>query len=231
MEHRRRRHDAVDRRPSEGRADAIMSELDEVLREWRTGEERLYPVVTVRPDLYKACSDLVRSLANHLQRVPDLDGLVASYRNGSFEAEIGLAGLGLDDVTPEVNRELVRQAAYALRARELQQRGVAEATQHAIDRARRRGEPTAVIWSQGQNELWPPYRRVEMSLATGRAIVVATELSAETMAPEFVVGAVQLDATNGEDFGEEPIVPDRTFTDPEQWRAAAGELRRALLDD
>ena len=31
-----------------------MSERDDVLRRWRLGEERLYPVATVRPDLYQA---------------------------------------------------------------------------------------------------------------------------------------------------------------------------------
>ena len=33
---------------------------DDVLRQWRTGEERLYPVVSVRPDLYETVTRLVR---------------------------------------------------------------------------------------------------------------------------------------------------------------------------
>ena len=36
----------------------------------------------------------------------------------------------------------------------------------------RRASPRPSIWSEGEQELWPPYRRVEMSLASGRAVAV-----------------------------------------------------------
>ena len=57
-----------------------MSERDDVLRRWRLGEERLYPVATVRPDLYEAVIGVVRALSDHLSTVPDIDALVVTFR-------------------------------------------------------------------------------------------------------------------------------------------------------
>ncbi len=206
-----------------------MSEREEVERRWRLGEERLYPVATVRPDLYEVVIGLVRSLADHLQSVPDLDALVVTYRTAVRDAELADAGVAADDVPPEVDLDLVRDAAYQLRARELSQRAATERTETAIRRARAAGEPTVTIWTEGQQELWPPYRRVEMSLASGRAVAVSTTVDPETMTPLFALEALELDPETGEAAGEEPIAPRREFTDPAEWRAAAEELRRALL--
>jgi hypothetical protein len=85
------------------------------------------------------------------------------------------------------------------------------------------------IWSEGQREMWPPYRRVEMSLASGRAVAVSTTMDPETMTPRFALEGLELDPETGEAAGADPIAPRREFTDPDEWRAAAQELRRAIL--
>jgi hypothetical protein len=206
-----------------------VSEREEAERRWRLGEERLYPVATVRPDLYEAAIGLVRSLVDHLQSVPDIDALVVTYRTAVRDAELADAGVAVSEVSPEIDRDLVRDAAYAARARELRQRSAAERAEAAIRRARAAGDPTVTIWSEGERELWPPYRRVEMALASGRAVVVSTTVDAETMAPRFALEAVELDPETGAAAGAEPLAPRREFSDPDEWRAAARELRRALL--
>jgi hypothetical protein len=62
------------------------------------------------------------------------------------------------------------------------------------------------------------------------AVAVATELDPDRMMPLYTLEAIQLDAETGEGVeGEPPIVPRREFTDPDEWRAAAAELRRRLL--
>jgi hypothetical protein len=203
---------------------------EDVLRQWRTGEERLYPVVTVRPDLYETVTRLVRSLADHLASVPDLDALVTSYRTTTRQEDLDQAGIDAADLPPEIDLGLVRDAAYQFRARELSARAPVERTLRLIQRARAGGERTVEIWSEGEREHWPPYRRVEMSLATGMAVSVATELDADSMTPVYVLEAFQLDPETGESAeGEGPIVPRRQFTDHEAWREAAAELRRRLL--
>ena len=101
----------------------------------------------------------------------------------------------------------MRDAAYQVRSRELDARAAVERTQRAIDRARARGEATVVIWSEGERELWPPYRRVEMSVATGRALSLTTELDPERMRPRFALEALQLDPETGEALDEPPLAP------------------------
>ena len=206
-----------------------MSEREELERRWRLGEERLYPVATVRPDLYEAVIGIVRSLVDHLQSVPDIDALVVTYRTAVRDAELADAGVAVAEIPPEVDRDLVRDAAYQVRSRELLQRAAAERTETAIRRAKAAGEPTVTIWSEGQQEMWPPYRRVEMSLASGLAVAVSTTMDPETMMPRFALEGLELDPATGEAADAEPIAPRREFTDPAEWRAAAQELRRAIL--
>jgi hypothetical protein len=201
----------------------------EVIRRWRQGEERLYPVVTVRPDLYQTCIGLVRRIADHLERVPDLDALTTTYRATTRDEDLAEANVDLAEVPPEVDLDLVRDAAYQVRARELEARAAVERAQRAIDRARTAGEATVTIWSEGERELWPPYRRVEMSLATGRAVSATTDLDPERMLPRFAVEALELDPGTGEALDQPPLHPREEFTDPDAWRAAIGRLRQAIL--
>ena len=69
-----------------------MSERAEIQRRWRLGEERLYPVATVRPDLYEAVTGSSRSLVDHLSSVPDLDALVVTFRTSERDEELADAG-------------------------------------------------------------------------------------------------------------------------------------------
>lgn len=206
-----------------------MSERDDILRRWRLGEERLYPVATVRPDLYEAVIGIVRALADHLSSVPDLDALLITFRTAERDAELDAAGVAVMDLSPEIDLDLVRDAAYQVRARELAVRASTERTETAIRRARAAGQSVAVIWAEGDRELWPPYRRVEMSLATGRAVAVSTAMDPDTMMPRYALEGIALDPETGESVAEEPIAPRREFADPGLWRAAADELRRELL--
>ena len=206
-----------------------MSERDDVLRRWRLGEERLYPVATVRPDLYQAVIGVVRALTDHLSTVPDLDALIVTFRTADRDEELDAAGVARRDLSPEIDLDLVRDAAYQARARELEVRAANERTASAIRRARAAGAPTAVIWTEGERELWPPYRRVEMSVASGNAVAVTTLMDPDTMMPRYALEALVLDPESGEALDEEPLSPRREFTDPDEWRAAAEALRATLL--
>jgi hypothetical protein len=202
---------------------------DEVMRRWREGEDRLYPVATVRPDLYRAAIGVVRALDEHLATVPDADALAVTYRTTDRDAELEAAGVSRLDLSPEIDLDLVRDAAYQMRLRELSVRSAAERTEAAIRRARAAGERTALVWSEGDRELWPPYRRVEMSLATGNAVSVTTLMDPDTMMPRYAVEGIALDPETGEALGGEALAGRREFTDPEVWRAAAAALRKDLL--
>ena len=204
-----------------------MSERDDVSTRWREAENRLYPVVTVRPELYEAAIGIVRSLADHLEGVPDRDALVTSYLASTSAADFDAAGVDRGGINPELEIDVLRDAAYQVRARELAQRESAQDTERSIERARRAGERTATVWTSGTDELRPPYRNVEMSLATGFAVSVSTEYNPDTMKPLFVLEGFQLDPESG--AGSDTVAPRREFDDPEAWRTAAADLRRSLL--
>jgi hypothetical protein len=206
-----------------------VGERDEALRRWRLGEERLYPVVTLRPDLYEASIGLVRALADHLANVPDLDALVTTYRATAGPEELEQAGIDASALPPEMDLDLVRDAAYQLRARELQSVESADRAQRLIGRARSAGQATVTIWAEGEQELWPPYRRVEMSLATGFAVSASTELDADRMVPRFAVEGLQLDPDTGQALEAAPITEREVYADPDEWRAAIARLRQSLL--
>jgi len=206
-----------------------VSERDETMRRWRQGEERLYPVVTVRPDLYERCTRLVRSLSDRLESVPDLDALVTTYHAGDAASDLAGAGVDPEDLPPEIEQDLVRDAAYNMRARQLATRAPAEQAERMIRRAESAGEPTVTIWTEGRSELWPPYRSIEMQIGSGRAVAVSTELDPESMAPVFVLEGLQLDPQTGEGSTDPPLAPRREFADAGEWRQAAEALRRTLL--
>ncbi len=205
-----------------------MSERDDAITRWRESEGRLYPVVTVRPELYQVAIGVVRSLADHLDGVPDVDALVTSYLASNPAADFEAAGIELGSLPPELGQDMLRDAAYQVRSRELVQRAAQEGSDLAIERARRAGEPTATLWANGDNALTPPYRRVVMSLATGFAVSVSTEYNPDTMQPLYVLEGFQLDPDTG--TGAEPLAPRREFDDPDAWTAAAADLRQALLN-
>ena len=205
-----------------------MSERDDAIVRWRESEGRLYPVVTVRPELYQAAIGVVRSLADHLDGVPDLDALVTSYLASNPAADLEAAGIERESLPPELEEDMLRDAAYQIRSRELVQRASQEGAELAIERARRANAPTAVLWANGGNERMPPYRRVEMSLATGFAVSVSTEYNPDTMQPLYVLEGFQLDPDTG--AGAEPLAPRREFDDPDAWTSAATVLRQALLN-
>jgi hypothetical protein len=206
-----------------------VSGQDEVMRRWREGEDRLYPIATVRPDLYRSVIGVVRALDEHLASVPDADALVVTYRTADRDEELEAAGVSRLDLSPEIDFDLVRAAAYQMRLRKLGVRSAAERTETAIRRARAAGEPTAFVWGEGERELWPPYRRVEMSLATGNAVAVTTLMDPDTMMPRYAVEGILLDPETGEARGGEALAERREFTDPDEWRAAAAALRTDLL--
>lgn len=204
-------------------------EREDVLRRWRQGEERLYPVVTVQPESYEGAIRCVRALVDALAPVPDIDALVTTYGQSSLEDDLRLASLEPLDIPVGVDPQYVRDSAYQFRSRELAQREAEERTDRVIERALRSGERTVILWAHGEDERWPPYRRVEMSLSTGFAVATSTEFDADTMMPVHTLEAFQLDPETGAATDAESVSARREFGDVDAWRAATAELRAALL--
>jgi hypothetical protein len=202
---------------------AVVSESrDEIVRRWRTAEERLYPVVMVRPDLYERYISVVRAVADELRAYGTLDELVAAYEQG---AEVIARVVRAQIISTEgMDLGLVAGAAFSLRHREVAEEMNREEALRRIHEARAAGDEWAVVYETSAGV--PPYRRLEMRLADGAALHVFVETDPDTGGPLFGVEPVQLDPRTGDWVTDaEPLAPRRTFRDPEPWTIAIDELR------
>jgi hypothetical protein len=204
----------------------VSESRDEIVRRWRIAEERLYPVVMVRPDLYERYISVVRAVADELRAYGTLDELVAAYEQG---AEVIARVVRAQIISTEgMDLGLVAGAAFSLRHREVAEEMNREEALRRINEARAAGDEWAVVYETGAGgaRLVPPYRRLEMRVADGTALHVFVEIDPDTGGPLFGVEPVQLDPQTGDWVTDaEPLAPRRTFRDPEPWTIAIDELR------
>ena len=199
---------------------------DEIVRRWRVAEERLYPVVMVRPDLYERYISVVRAVADELRAFRSLDELVAAYEQGP---EVTARVVRAQIISTEgMDLALVAGAAFSLRHREIAEETNREEALQRIRAARAEGQEWTVVYETATTgpQLVPPYRRLEMRLADGVALHVFVEMDPESGGALFGVESVQLDPQTGDWVTDAPpLAPRRTFSEPESWNEAIAELR------
>ena len=201
----------------------------EVAQRWQDAEERLYPVVMVRPDLYERSIELVRSIADELRGVTTTAALVQAFGDAAEIAArvIKRESLAVDDI----DVGLATSAAFALRHREMVGELARGRAMERIQAARQRGEAWVVLYEAGTQGQAPavPYRRLEMHLRGGAGLHVYVEQDIATARPVYGVQAVQLDPHTGDWLNEATVWDEpRTFDDPEPWQALISELRGRL---
>jgi hypothetical protein len=198
---------------------------EELVLAWRRGEERLYPVVMVRPELYEWYVRLVRAIADELGDVRSEDALVNAYRERSSLAEDVAVRLELP--LSELDLPLARDAAFCLRHRDLVGELQREEARRRVERAREAGEEWVVVFEQSLRGFQPPYRLVEMHVRSGRSIHSFVEQSADTARPVFGVEVIRLDPMSGDWMPDAEPEAREEFDDPDVWRARVDALRRA----
>jgi hypothetical protein len=201
----------------------------EVAQRWQAAEERLYPVVMVRPDLYERSIELVRSIADELRGVTTTAALVQAFGDAAEIAArvIKRESLAVDDI----DVGLATSAAFALRHHEVVGELARGRAMERIQAARQRGEAWVVLYEAGTQGQAPavPYRRLEMHLRGGAGLHVYVEQDIATARPVYGVQAVQLDPHTGDWLNEATVWDEpRTFDDPEPWQALISELRGRL---
>jgi hypothetical protein len=211
--------------PGEGPVAA--GDRDDVLLAWRRGEERLYPVLMVRPELYERYVRLVRSIADDLGSVSSEEGLLHAYATGEGSAEEAALRIGLAPYAG-LDLALARDAAFCLRHRELLGQLQRVEAHRRVERARAAGAEWVTVSEESSPSLPSPQRTVEMHVASGRAIHSFVELSPDTGRPTFGLELIRLDPMTGDWIREvDPVgreeVPDRTAL-----RARVEALRRAV---
>ena len=202
-----------------------MSERPEELsRRWQRAEERLYPVVMVRPDLYELSLRLVRAVADRLALYLSEEALAEAYR-GAGEL-VTQAAREEQIPTSELDLGLVADAGFSLRRREVVTELHRSEAIRRIQAARERGQPWTVLYETGSGFPPLPYRRLEMQVADGAGLHAFIELDPGTGQPVYGLEAVQLDPATGDWGMDAPQLAERRLLSSRQdWERAIDELR------
>ncbi len=206
--------------------DAEAGGLDDLARRWQAAEDRLYPVVMVRPEAYASAVTLVRAVVDRLGGVITADDLATAYTSSAHLVadvvhDTGVATEGLD-------LALVAGAAFNIRYRDLRASAQREQAKQRIRDAAAAGSEWAVLFETGRPDLAPlsPYRRLDMRLADGVGLHASITVDPATANPIYAVETVQLDPATGDWVHEaEPSPGTAAYQTREEWEAAISRIR------
>lgn len=199
------------------------------LGEWRAAEERLYPVVMLRPDLYERAIRLVRGVADELAAHGDVASLVAAWADAA-EIVYRVSSLTLQPLE-ELDAGLVAGAGFSLRYREI---AVDAARNDRIERVRE-AAAAGTAWvkvdeiGRLESAAVVPYTWVEMHVPTGLALRQTIEADVDTGAARFRLEIVRLDPLTGDPAGlADDLAVEETFDNRAEWSAAVDTHRRDI---
>jgi hypothetical protein len=197
-------------------------------RRWRDAENRLYPIVMVRPDLYERSITLVRETVDELRDVTTVEELVAADTGseGLIVRILRRRGLPAD----ELDLGLIAGAAFAVRHAELGATAARARSTARIAAARERGDEWVLLHETQQRMAGaaptPPYHRLEMRLADGLGLHLYVSPDPSTARPVYGLETVLLDAETGEWLGDAPSPVSATYAAVRPWDAHSRALRR-----
>lgn len=201
-----------------------MAELEEALRSWRAAEEKLYPVVMVRPEVYQRYVELVRAVADELWSCVTPESLAHAYGRAPEIVAVVIARFGAS--VDDMDVGLLAGAAFNLRYREVVAETSRKEAVRRIEEAKAKGEPWVVLYEMGKAGAALPYRRLEMHVSDGAGLHVFVEEDPETGAPVFGLERLQLDPSTGEWLSATQPSPERqTFPSADRWEEAVKALR------
>jgi hypothetical protein len=203
----------------------------QLLTDWKAAEERLYPVVMVRPDLYERSVRLVRAAVDELAGCLDVAALVNAWSGAAEIVHRGATEAGLD--LEELDAGLIAGAAFSMRYRELAAAASRAERLHRIHAASEAGEPWVRVEEIGSKETagMVPWTWVEMHVPTGAGLRQTLEADPDTGAPRYSLEVVPLDPATGDrlpvpaDF----VAVEEAFNNPTEWMAAV-EAKRAQIE-
>ena len=202
-----------------------------LLSDWKAAEERLYPVVMVRPDLYERSVRMVRAVTDELAGCGDLARLVDAWESAADIVHRAATDAGLD--LEGLDAGLLAGAGFSMRYREL---AVGASRNERLDRIRaaaEAGEGWVRVEEIGSRETagMMPWSWVDMHVGSGAGVRQTMEADPITGAPIFSLEVVPLDPATGDHL---PVPTDvasviETFSDRTEW-AAAVEAKRAEIE-
>lgn len=202
----------------------------QLLSDWKAAEERLYPVVMVRPDLYEQSIRVVRAVADELGGCLQLSQLVEAWDSAAEFVHRAAADSGLD--LQSLDAGLLAGAAFSLRYRELAAGASRAERLDRIQAAEAAGEAWVRIEEIGSRETagMMPWTWVEMHLGSGAGLRQTLEADPTTGAPHYSLEVVPLDPATGDRLPvpDDVATVEESFTDPAEWMAAVEAMRARI---
>ncbi|WP_028063317.1 hypothetical protein [Solirubrobacter soli] len=200
----------------------LVLDREAAVEHWRRAEARIYPSVMVNAELYQQYIGVVRAVAEELRDVRTEDDLVAAWHErGDVVREV--VSRSAPPMLAIMDLGAVRDAAFCHRHRELtREQGKALAAERLL-RARMSGAEWVVLFE----DVTPlGSHRLEMHVASGRAMHAAAELPLDAGKPKFTLEVVQLDPADGAwQLDKAPAMPEQTFDTREEWEARIEQAR------
>jgi hypothetical protein len=203
----------------------------QLLSDWKSAEERLYPVVMVRPDLYERSVRMVRAVTDELAGCLDLPALVEAWGSAADIVHRAATEAGLD--LEGLDAGLLAGAGFSMRYRELATTASRSERLGLIRAAAEAGEAWVRVQEIGSRETagMVPWTWVEMHVPSGAGLSQTLEADPMTGAPRYSLEVVPLDPATGDRL---PVPADvvtvtETFDDPTEWMAAV-EAKRAQIE-
>jgi hypothetical protein len=189
---------------------------------WRRAESRIYPSVMLNADLYQQYIGLVRGIAELLEDVRTEDELVAAYGERRELVEEAVSR-STPSMLALMDREAVRDAAFCHPHREITREQGKVLARERLERARIEGAAWVVLFE----DVTPlGSHRLEMHVASGRALHASSELPLDASRPTFKLAVVQLDPADGAWLLDKPpLMPEQTYDTREEWELRVDQAR------
>ena len=200
----------------------LVLDREAAIAAWRRAESRVYPSVMLNADLYQQYIGLVRAIAALLEDVHTEDDLVAAW-NERRELVREAVSRSAPSMLGLMDHEAVRDAAFCHRHREITREQGKAIARERLERARVEGAEWVVLFE----DVTPlGSQRLEMHVASGRALHASSELPLDASRPKFMLEVVQLDPTTGTWLLDRaPLMPSQSFDTSEEWEARIEQAR------
>jgi hypothetical protein len=193
----------------------------DLVARWRQADERLYPIVMIDPERFRQIVSVVRAASDQLASETCLDDLVEARRRGQAVVSQAAEAVGIP-LAQVGDIELVADAAFHLRYRELTAQRHRREVTDTIATARAQGDRWVVVAESGRLDQLAvqPYQRIEMRLDDGLALRGWIDIDPHTFAPVHGLEELRLDRNTGAMIEAGEPAATRTYATREQWEAA-----------
>ncbi|MET0817609.1 MAG: hypothetical protein ABWZ67_08630, partial [Solirubrobacteraceae bacterium] len=176
----------------------------------------------VNASLYQQYIGVVRAVAEELRDVHGEDELVAAWHERR-DLVREVVSRSAPPMSALMDLDAVRDAAFCHRHREITREQGKALARERLERARREGAEWVVLFE----DVTPlGSQRLEMHVASGRALHAAAEVPLDAGRPSFTLEVVQLDPRDGTWLLDKPpAMPKQRFDTREEWEARIEQAR------